>query len=123
MSDIPDRIHRTLIEKIVKGLSDKPLVLKGGTALMLAYNLDRYSEDIDYDSSTKIDLPGHLEAIMQGTRMQYNSPDGTRSGSFPSSLTLPTTRHSSGARESGQQLPTTKSPAQLLRSSASSSVT
>ena len=71
MSDIPDRIHRTLIERIVKGLSDKPLILKGGTALMLAYNLDRYSEDIDYDSDTKIDLAKHLESIMQKTRMQY----------------------------------------------------
>ena len=72
MSDIADRIHKVLIQTIVNALGNKPLVLKGGTALMLAYNLDRYSEDIDYDSNTKVDLPWHLQAIMQETMMQYN---------------------------------------------------
>ena len=71
VSDIPDRIHNRLIQTIVKGLSDKPVVLKGGTALMLAYGLDRYSEDIDYDSNTRIDLVNELDSIMQGTRMIY----------------------------------------------------
>ncbi len=73
MSDLPDRIHKKLIETIVKGLSTKPLVLKGGTALMLAYDLDRYSEDIDYDSNTKIDLVAEVGTIMrENTRMQYS---------------------------------------------------
>ena len=52
MSDIPDRIHNRLIQSIVKGLSDKPVVLKDVTALVLAYGLDRHSGDIDYDSNT-----------------------------------------------------------------------
>ena len=71
MSDIPERIHKRLIETIVSGLSDKPLLLKGGTALMLAYKLDRYSEDIDYDSNTRINLAGELDDIMRETRMTY----------------------------------------------------
>ncbi len=72
MSDIPDRIHKVLIQTIVKGLADKRLVLKGGGALMLAYNLDRYSEDIDYDSNTKIDLVPHLNNIMSNQhRIHY----------------------------------------------------
>ena len=41
-----DRIHKRLIQTIVNGLADKPLVLNGGTALMRAYHRDRYSEDI-----------------------------------------------------------------------------
>jgi len=72
MTDIPNRIHKTLIETIVKGLADKPLVVKGGTSLMLAYGLDRYSEDIDYDSNTKVDLPAAVDTIMRNqTRMEY----------------------------------------------------
>ncbi len=72
MSDISDRIHKVLIQTIVNALADKPLVLKGGTALMLAYDLDRYSEDIDYDSNTKIDLPSCLNDVMSNhTRMRY----------------------------------------------------
>ena len=52
VSDIPNRIHNRLIQTIVNGLSNKPMVLKDGTALMLAYGLDRHSGDIDYDSNT-----------------------------------------------------------------------
>jgi len=45
-----EQIERlSFIVKILKNLKDKPLVLKGGTALMLYYNLDRFSEDIDFD--------------------------------------------------------------------------
>ncbi|EAZ98133.1 nucleotidyl transferase AbiEii/AbiGii toxin family protein [Marinobacter sp. ELB17] len=36
----------------------KPLVLKGGTALLLAYNLQRFSEDLDFDLT--VPLEGHL---------------------------------------------------------------
>ena len=36
---------------------------------MLAYNLDLYSEVIDYDSNTKVDLTRHLKPIMQKTKM------------------------------------------------------
>jgi len=36
----------------------KPLVLKGGTALLLGYNLERFSENLDFDLT--ISLQGHL---------------------------------------------------------------
>lgn len=38
---------------------DKPLVLKGGTALLLAYNLERFSEDLDFDLEKP--LQGHVK--------------------------------------------------------------
>ena len=41
---------------ILKNLTDTPLVLKGGTALYLAYGLPRFSEDLDFDSSKKLNL-------------------------------------------------------------------
>ena len=71
MNDIPDRIHQTLIRTVVKGLSDTTMVLKGGTALLLVYSLDRHSVDIDYDSPAKLDLPSRLDGIMRSTRMEY----------------------------------------------------
>ena len=77
VSDIPDRIHNRLIQTIVKGLSNRPVVLKGGTALMLVYGLDRYSEDIDYDSNTRIDLLNELDSIMQDTRIIYEVVSNT----------------------------------------------
>ena len=38
---------------------------------MLAYDLDRYSEDIDNDSNPRIDLVNELNSIMQGTKINY----------------------------------------------------
>ncbi|AXS85271.1 nucleotidyl transferase AbiEii/AbiGii toxin family protein [Marinobacter sp. Arc7-DN-1] len=37
---------------------NKPLVLKGGTALLLGYDLQRFSEDLDFDLT--MPLEGHL---------------------------------------------------------------
>lgn len=37
---------------------NKPLVLKGGTALLLCYNLQRFSEDLDFDLTKE--LHGHI---------------------------------------------------------------
>lgn len=51
-----DRYHEILMINILKCLSDTPLVLKGGTALYLGYGLNRFSEDLDFDSSKKINL-------------------------------------------------------------------
>ena len=34
---------------VLAKIQDKPLILKGGTALMLCYGLDRFSEDLDFD--------------------------------------------------------------------------
>ena len=47
MSNIARHKHRELIKYIAMKLAKKRLVLKGGGALMLAYNIDRHSVDID----------------------------------------------------------------------------
>ncbi|WP_457568889.1 nucleotidyl transferase AbiEii/AbiGii toxin family protein [Desulfurobacterium sp.] len=39
-----------MMKKILETVSGKPLVFKGGTALMFYYRLDRFSEDLDFDS-------------------------------------------------------------------------
>lgn len=48
--------HKQLMVSILKNLFDTPLVLKGGTALYLCYGLNRFSEDLDFDSSKKLNL-------------------------------------------------------------------
>jgi predicted nucleotidyltransferase component of viral defense system len=50
------RIMRAICEVI--GAGNKPLVLKGGTALMLCYQIDRFSEDLGFDLS--LELKTHL---------------------------------------------------------------
>lgn len=45
--------HRKAIETVLHGLNSQdtnPFILKGGTALMECYGLDRFSEDIDLDA-------------------------------------------------------------------------
>jgi predicted nucleotidyltransferase component of viral defense system len=49
-------------------LQSTPMVLKGGTALLLCYGLDRFSEDLDFDSPKKLNLESRLEqALSAGT--------------------------------------------------------
>jgi predicted nucleotidyltransferase component of viral defense system len=55
LTDI-EKDHYLLMHNIVKSLSNTPYVLKGGTALMFGYGLDRFSEDLDFDSSKKLNL-------------------------------------------------------------------
>ena len=42
------------MEEILKTLSTKELVFKGGSALLFGYGLDRFSEDLDFDSPYNI---------------------------------------------------------------------
>ena len=49
-----ERFMRSICEDIAK--NKLPITLKGGTALLLCYGLDRHSEDIDLDSNKKNDL-------------------------------------------------------------------
>ena len=54
----------------LKQLSDTPLVLKGGTALYLGYGLTRFSEDLDFDSSKRLNLLNKIkEAFPLGIRL------------------------------------------------------
>jgi hypothetical protein len=54
------KIHVNVMLSIARSLSDTPMVLKGGTALLLAYQLDRFSEDLDFDSDKKIHLENRI---------------------------------------------------------------
>lgn len=55
-----EELHRQFMLDILKNVSETPLVLKGGTALMLGYGLDRFSEDLDFDSSQKLNLESKI---------------------------------------------------------------
>ena len=57
-----DKHHEKLMVNILKNLSDTPLVLKGGTALYLGYGLNRFSEDLDFDSGKKLNLLNKIKA-------------------------------------------------------------
>ncbi len=49
------------MRSIARSLSDTPLILKGGTALLLAYGLNRFSEDLDFDSNKHLRLENRIE--------------------------------------------------------------
>ena len=73
------RIMRAICEVIQAG--NKPLVLKGGTALMLCYQIDRFSEDLDFDLSRELKTHLNLESLckeglkklnMQGEKIELS---------------------------------------------------
>ena len=41
-----------------------PMVLKGGTSLLLCYGLDRFSEDLDFDAPKKFSIAGRVEKTL-----------------------------------------------------------
>lgn len=55
------KIHVDVMLAIAKSVADTPMVLKGGTALLLIYQLDRFSEDLDFDSSKKMRLESRIQ--------------------------------------------------------------
>ena len=67
-----DRHHEKLMVAVLRNLSDTPLVLKGGTALYLGYGLNRFSEDLDFDSAKKINLLNRIKsAAPQGISIDH----------------------------------------------------
>lgn len=62
-----ERSHKELMVSILKGLSDTPLVLKGGTALFLGYGLTRFSEDLDFDAPRKLNLFSKIKNSIPST--------------------------------------------------------
>jgi predicted nucleotidyltransferase component of viral defense system len=57
--------HGQIMQAITGHLRDTPMVLKGGTALLLAYNLDRFSEDLDFDCDKKIRLEARIKDALK----------------------------------------------------------
>ena len=74
-----EKDHYSFMTNIVKSLSDTPYVLKGGTALMLGYDLDRFSEDLDFDSTKKLNLETKIhESLPNGFKItQITKPKDT----------------------------------------------
>ncbi len=60
--------HGAVIHNFLKYLNEKSdnFILKGGTALLMCYKLDRFSEDIDLDGKTK-----NIQGIMDGFCQEY----------------------------------------------------
>lgn len=56
-----EEIHLGIMRSIARSLADTPLILKGGTALLFAYGLDRFSEDLDFDSNKSLHLENRIE--------------------------------------------------------------
>lgn len=58
----PDRaLHVQIMQAIAHDFHDLQMVLKGGTALLLCYGLDRFSEDLDFDSPKKFSITRRVE--------------------------------------------------------------
>jgi len=68
------RIHVDIMKEIARSLSDTPFILKGGTALLLAYGLDRFSEDLDFDSNKHLRLENRIEKAV-GPLVKIDSVD------------------------------------------------
>ncbi len=65
-----DRI--SIIEEILSVIMSNNFILKGGTALMLYYGLDRFSEDIDLDSkTTNMNILKDLEKYNQKNNKEW----------------------------------------------------
>lgn len=58
------RLHVDIMRAIARDLNDLPMVLKGGTALLLCYGLTRFSEDLDFDSPRKFNIVGRIDRIL-----------------------------------------------------------
>lgn len=58
------RAHVDLMRRIVRAAADLPLALKGGTALLLCYGLDRFSEDLDFDGNKKVNLAARIGRVL-----------------------------------------------------------
>lgn len=58
-----EKTHVRLLNYLAQGLSSTPMVLKGGTALMLCYGLNRYSEDLDFNSPIKLNLENKIKSL------------------------------------------------------------
>ena len=71
-----------IMRAICQGFHKKalPMVLKGGTALKLCYGLDRFSEDLDFDSIKPLNLEHSIEEIFSHlgkSQPRFRNPDIT----------------------------------------------
>lgn len=65
--------HVDFMAEIARSVSDSPTVLKGGTALLLIYGLNRFSEDLDFDSTKPLNLDGRINDAAQKQNITIES--------------------------------------------------
>ena len=53
-------VHERVMRAVILRMQDTPYVLKGGTALAFAYDLDRHSTDIDFDAAEPLSIRGRI---------------------------------------------------------------
>lgn len=57
--------HVRMMREVLRAVHEMPLVLKGGTALLLCYGLARFSEDLDFDASKMLNLENRIEHALR----------------------------------------------------------
>jgi predicted nucleotidyltransferase component of viral defense system len=60
-----ESLHLEVMRTVAKQVQDTPYVLKGGAALILTRQLDRYSSDLDFDAALKLNLTGRIERALK----------------------------------------------------------
>lgn len=56
--------HIRVMREVLLSVQETPLVLKGGTALLVCYGLNRFSEDLDFDAPKKLNLESRMESAL-----------------------------------------------------------
>ena len=69
------RRHMEILEAIAREMHDTPLVLKGGSAIVLGYRQARFTEDLDFDSPRKLNLENRIAAALQKARARLLPAD------------------------------------------------
>lgn len=64
--------HKTVERDFLASLpTTAPLILKGGTALMFCYGLDRFSEDLDFDATAHTNTEGYVRSFCSKNGYSY----------------------------------------------------
>jgi predicted nucleotidyltransferase component of viral defense system len=66
---------------IARAVSAEDLVLKGGTSLLFGYGLNRYSTDLDFNTSRKTNHIDKIIEILRKKKIHYNAMHDRREGS------------------------------------------
>lgn len=79
MNEIEKMEHECAIKNILEYINSKTndYILKGGTALKMCYGLDRFSEDIDFDSTNKEEILKLIPEACKKFGYSYNLKKNT----------------------------------------------
>lgn len=70
-STIGQNEHIKIMQSVMTEIKNLPLVLKGGTSLLLCYGLDRFSEDLDLDGIKKLNIINKLKSVFNRVALKY----------------------------------------------------